>query len=302
MDTTPQTVTFGEALARYQRDFLAAFNKAPLTRESYCRDLADLFGFLQEQPRLATVDQVELRHLEAYLAHLDGRHLKGTTRRRKVAAIRSFFTFCHRKRLSDHNPAEQLRPPDQEYAQPRVLTEAEYKRLLEAVRHEPRDAAIIELLLQTGIRRTELARLRVADITLPAKITKEEGHVGAVHLQGKGRRQRTVTLNWKACKALKAYLAVRPTTADPHLFITKFGHGMGPRSIQQVVAKYLAEARITGASVHTLRHTFGTHQTRRRTPLRVVQEALGHASLATTELYVGLAREQMDRALQQNAL
>jgi site-specific recombinase XerD len=277
-------------------------NKAPLTRETYTRDLLDLFRFLGERFGLASVDQVALAHLEGYLAHLDGRGLKGTTRRRKVAATRSFFRFCAHKQLSDHDPAAQLIPPDREYHQPRVLTEAEYKRLLEAVRHEPRDAAIIELLLQTGMRRTELSRLTVQDVTLPARISKDEGHVGHVHIQGKGRRERTVTLNWKACKAIKAYLAVRPRVADAHLFITKFGQGIGPRAIQDVVEKYLAEARIVGASVHTLRHTFGTHQTKRGTPLRVVQEALGHASLATTEIYVGLAREQMDKALQENAL
>jgi integrase/recombinase XerD len=84
--------------------------------------------------------------------------------------------------------------------------------------------------------------------------------------------------------------------------LTKFRLGIGPRSIERAVGKYLTEAGIAGASVHSLRHTFGTHAVRRGTQLRVVQEVLGHSSLKTTSIYVSLAREDMDRQLQENAL
>src|SRR5215207_7893529 len=110
-------------------------------------------------------------------------------------------------------PAEKLIPPERERPQPRVLSEAEYKRLLAAVHGEIRDEAIIELLLQTGIRLAELARLKVSDIELPAKVDRE--HTGAVHIQGKGRKQRTVTLNSKACRALRNYLQIRPKVEAP---------------------------------------------------------------------------------------
>jgi site-specific recombinase XerD len=84
--------------------------------------------------------------------------------------------------------------------------------------------------------------------------------------------------------------------------MTKFGEPMGARAVQDVVKKYLREADIRDASVHTLRHTFGTHQVKKGTNLRVVQEAMGHADLKTTSIYVHLAREQMDEQLQANAL
>ena len=102
---------------------------------------------------------------------------------------------------------------------------------MEAVRHEPRDGAIIELLLQTGMRLSEIARLKLTDVELPARITKDPDGAGAVHVQSKGRRERTITLNWKACKAVRAYLSVRPDdTDDPSLFLTKFklGSDRGP--------------------------------------------------------------------------
>ncbi len=152
-----------------------------------------------------------------------------------------------------------LIPPEREYHQPRYLTEREYKALLDACRHETRDAAIIELLLQTGMRLCELAGLKLTDVQLPARISKEPEGAGCVRILGKGRRERTVTLNWKACKAVRAYLTVRPKDApDQHLFLTKFRLGISARSIERLVEKHLREAGIHDASVHTLRHTFGT--------------------------------------------
>src|SRR5207253_8219742 len=111
-----------------------------------------------------------------------------------------------------------------------------------------------------------------------------------------------VTLNYKACKAVKAYLGVRPKVVDQHLFLSKFMRGMGPRAIQRVIEKHLKEAEIPAAAVHTLRHTFATHHVKKGTNLRVVQEALGHSSLQTTSRYVSLAREVIDEQLEANAL
>jgi len=275
---------------------------APRTRVEYGRDISDLVQFLENPIRLDDPKDVELKHLEHYLAELDRRGLSGSSRRRRAAAIRSFFSF-----LEDHgyvplNIAARLRPPRRSTREPRVLTETEYRRLQDSCRFHLRDQAIIELFLQTGMRLSELASLRVNDVNLPARVGKEKDGAGSVRLLGKGAKERTVTVNWKASKALKSYLGNRrPITSDA-LFITKFGEPMGSRAIQDVVKKYLKEAEIENASVHTLRHTFGTHQVKKGTNLRVVQEAMGHADLKTTSVYIHLAREQMDEQLQANAL
>jgi len=289
-----------EALGLYEESFLAARNFAPATRVKYRSDVSDLIRFLSEELGISRTDQVERRHLERYLAELDRRHLKGSSRRRKVSSIRSFFTFLEQDGLIPLSPATKLIPPEREHYQPRVLTEVEYKRLMSAVHGEIRDEAIIELLLQTGIRLSELSRLQVSDLELPAKIDRE--HTGAAHISGKGRKERTVTLNYKACRAIRNYLAIRPKIDEDALFLTKFGLPIGPRSIENVVTKYTALAGISDASPHALRHTFATHHVRKGTSLASVRAALGHESLATTSLYVGLAREQMDRELQKNAL
>lgn len=169
--------------------------------------------------------------------------------------------------------------------------------------HHPRDLAILELFLQTGIRRLELANLLLTDAELPAKLPRGERAIGALTVRsGKGRKDRTVTLNDPACRALKAWLAVRPQADDPHLLLSKFRRGLGSWGVEDVVAKYLRLAQIEGASVHALRHTFATQHVRKGTELPVVQHALGHQNLATTARYVGLVREQMDKRLQENAL
>lgn len=309
MEQTTTPVGLAAALVLYRVEHLAGRNLAPLTRAAYDRDLAALTARAAETGIPDAVDRVERFHIERYLAHLDRRGLAGSYRRRKVAAIRSFFGFLHRRGLIPRSLAEDLIPPARELYQPRVLTEAEYKRLLEAVRHEPRGGAIVEVLLQTGLRLSELSQLRLGDVELPPTIrqpnaaAKDPGSVGAVRVQGKGRKQRTVTLNWKACKAVKAYLAVRPAeAADDRLFVTKFLKGMGPRAVERAVEKYLGEAGIAGASVHSLRHTFATHQARRGTKLDAVRQALGHESLATTSICVDLARDLMDKELQEHAL
>src|SRR5205823_3257203 len=155
--------------------------------------------FLEEQCGLSAPAQVEHRHLDAFLAYLDVKGYAAATRRRKLASTKSFFLFLEQQGRIPRNPTTALTTPSRDRLQPRVLTEGEYKRLQLAVAHQVRDAAIIELLLQTGMRLSELCRLTLAQVELPAKISREDGHVGSVRIFGKGRKDRTVTLNWKAC-------------------------------------------------------------------------------------------------------
>jgi integrase/recombinase XerC len=289
-----------EALSAYERTYMPSRNYAHKTRLSYTDDLRDLVGFLEGHGCSAPAD-VSPRTLEAYLAHLDQRGLAGASRRRKTYACKSLFAYLYRSGAIPNNPAEQLRPPRSEQKEPRVLSKVEYQALLRACSHHPRDAAIIELFLQTGMRLSELTKLQVGDVQLPGRITRDAETVGRLHILGKGRKERWIPLNHKACRAVKAWLDVRPQRGEA-LFVTKFGLPMGPRAVQQMVAKYLTEVGITGASVHTLRHTFATHHVAQGTSLRTVQEVLGHASLKTTSIYVQLAQEAVKRELQEHAL
>jgi site-specific recombinase XerD len=302
MERAGPPVRLSDAFNDYKATYMASRNMAPRTRVEYGRDIGDLVQFLQGASRLDDPRDVELKHLEHYLAELDRRGLSGSSRRRRAAAIRSFFAFLEDHGYVSLNIATRLRPPARIEREPRVLSEMEYRQLQDAARFHPRDQAIIELFLQTGMRLSELARLRIGDVSLPARIGKDKDAAGSVRVLGKGAKERTITVNWKASRALKSYLAARPGIGSDALFVSKFAEPMGPRAIQDVVKKHLKEAGIGNASVHTLRHTFGTHQVKKGTNLRVVQEAMGHADLKTTSVYVHLAREQMDEQLQANAL
>jgi len=149
---------------------------------------------------------------------------------------------------------------------------------------------------------SRFTHLTVADVELPKRIAKDSESTGTAKVRRKGGRIERVLLNYKACQAIASYLKVQPKVDEAGLFISKFIMPMSARAIEYMVTKYLKEARITGASVHTLRHTMATHHVAQGTDLKTVQETLGHASLATTSIYVSLAKKAQKKALQEHAL
>lgn len=293
--------TLEQAIAAFAAVGMPAKNLAVRTRREYANDLRFLAAFLAERG-ITRLDQIGLRELEQYQAELDRRGLKGSSRNRKTHAIKSLFRFLQDHEVIANNVAARLIPPKPNKKEPRFLTTEEYQRLLRTCSHNARDAAIVEVFLQTGMRLSELARLTVADIELPKRITKDPDNTGSAEVQRKGGRIERVPLNFKACQAIASYLKVRPKVDEAGLFISKFSRPMSARAIEYMVTKYLKEARITGASVHTLRHTMATHHVAQGTDLKTVQETLGHASLATTSMYVSLAKKAQKKALQEHAL
>lgn len=293
METPNEQLELVQALEIYESEYMPAHNLAENTRRFYTDDLVQLINFLAERG-VGHVHQLDLRLLNAYLAELDKRELSGYTRRRKVSSIKSFLNFLSESGFFSGNLGRKLVMPKRESTHPRVLSEREYKQLQLCVANRPRDAAIIELFLQTGMRLSELANLQVTDIELPTKLSKET--VGHVFIRrGKGRKDRVIALNYNGCKAVRAWLHVRPRDVETeHLFTSKFRRPITHRGVEWIVNKYLDEAGIQRAHVHSLRHTFGTHAVKNGMNLRVVKEMMGHASLQTTDIYVSLAREQMD--------
>lgn len=297
----PQELTLAGALRLFENVYMASRNLGAKTRREYRTDVAQLISFLAKGGTTKP-EKVGLADLQGFLAELDAKGLTGITRRRKTSSIKSFFGFLHSNGLVSNDPSKQLIPPEREHKEPRFLTTQEYRALLRACAYHTRDAAIIELILQTGIRLSEAARLTIDDVELPERINRNPANTGSITIRGKRRKQRTLPLNYKACRAIKAWLIARPDVESSALFVSEFRQPLGPRGIQKTVAKYLKDAGIKNASVHTLRHTFGTHHVAKGTDLRTVQEALGHASLQTTSIYVSTAKEAMKRDLQEHAL
>jgi len=273
------------------------------TRVEYASDLAEFARFASSRG-LSTMAEINLRHLEAYMAYLDGRALKPSSINRKAQTLKSFFRFLHEHGERAENVAARLIPPRIPRREPRFLSEVEYKELLRTCSHHPRDAAIVEVLLQTGMRLSEIAGLTWDDVELPGKVTPEPENMGHARIIRKGGKVVLIPLNFKACRALKNWKASmhRRDKGCGAVFVSKYGSPLSKRAIQDIVAKHLAAAKITGASVHSLRHTMATHHIARGTDLKTVQETLGHADLATTALYVSLAKQAQRKALQEHAL
>ncbi len=292
MKRDPHRTSLPESLARYT-DWLTTTRRfRERTKQEYRDDVAHAVEYLETRCHITSAVSVQRQHLTGFLAHCAALGHAASTRRRSVAAIRSFFAFLVQERLIARSPAEHLLPPERETRPPRVLSEDEYTRLRAAAADHPRDAALIEIALQTGLRLTEIARLRVADVVLPA--SSPETSVGHIRVAGRGAKSRTVTLNSRACMALWAYLGEREPSDSPALFLTKFDRGIGPRGIENIVTKYCQEAGISHASVHSLRHTMAVQMLRHGATPAIVGTALGHASPDTTSIYVELAREVMD--------
>lgn len=155
------------ALELFETIYMPSRNLTARTRVEYKTDIRQLITFL-EREGIHRPEQVSLRHLQAFLAELDRKGLRGITRRRKTASIRACFAFLHSAGYVSNNPTKELIPPEREYTEPRFLTQQEYQALVRACSHHTRDAAIIELILQTGIRLSEAARLTTHNVELPA--------------------------------------------------------------------------------------------------------------------------------------
>lgn len=302
------SLSLTEGLNEFVTVYMPAKNLARRTREEYTKDLRDLIRFLEQQ-HLSEWQAIDLRTLERYQAELDRRQLKASSRNRKTYAIKTFFKFLvEYDYLNDTgNPAERLVPPKVSKQERRFLQESEYQALLAQVR-SPRDRAIIEVLLQTGLRLSELAALTLSDIQLPKRITKELENVGLVTVKRKGAKVSKIPLNWKACEALKAWLKVRKAqvteknlTTDG-LWLSRLGQPLKARAIRKAVKKHMTQVGITDASVHTLRHTMATHYLAKGGDLRGIQDMLDHESLETTQIYVGLAKKVQRQMVQELAL
>lgn len=270
-------------------------NFAERTRIEYLNDLEDLVEFL-EKSGINKVRKLELAHIERYLAELERRGFAGATRKRKTVTIRSFLKFLYNDRYIVTNLAKYVIPPFVDSKMPAYLTEAEYNRLRDACAGNVRDAAIIELLLQTGIRLSELTRLTIEDI----EYAENGGFIRVV--DGRGRKGRVLPLNTNACEALKAYLTGRPDIRSSNLFLNRFGEPFMARGIQKMVRKHMTEAGIMKGSVHSLRHTFGLYHVIKGTNLKTIKEILGHKDLRSTSVYLALAKILMSKELQQHAL
>ena len=289
-------ITIKKALFDYKTVYMPYRNFAERTREEYLNDLRDFMEFLEERG-IGNIQALGLPIIERYIARLEQDAFASQTRKRKVVAIRSFLSFLYQEGYITTNIAKMVVLPFVDTTTPYVLTQRECDRLRSACAGNTRDRAIIELLLQTGIKLSELVHLTVDDIELGEKQN------GSMRIRaGRGKKERIIPLNSKATAAISDYLSEKEGEQNRILFTNRFGEALGERGVQKMLRKYLKKAGIGNASIQTLRHTFGTHHIAKGTDPKTVQEVLGLKDARSTAIYHSLAKEVIAREMQENAL
>jgi len=289
-------VTLRKALDDYRTIYMPYRNFADRTRVEYQNDLEAFIEFLN-QSGINQVRGLGLPIIERYAARLEQKGFASNTRKRKVVAIRSFLSFLYQESYLDTDIAKRIVLPLTENTTPYVLTQSECNKLRNACADNPRDKAIIELLLQTGITLSELVNLTVDDIQLGEK---DRGFMRV--LGSRGKKERLIPLNTKAHDVLKDYFNVRERTENNVAFLNRSGEALGESRIQKMLRKYRKSAEIGKASIHTLRHTFGAQHIAKGTSLKTIQEVMGLKDTRSTAVYQTLAKEMVSRELQENAL
>jgi integrase/recombinase XerD len=270
------------------------------TLEAYRSDLLQAGAFLGR--RGVTVVAAGHSDLSAFLAELatgtKGRPpVAAATLQRKAACLRSFYRHLRREGVLDRDPTADLRAPRKSQRLPQVLTRDEVARLLGAPRGtDPaalRDRALLELMYACGLRASEAIGLDVRDVDLD---------IGVLRARGKGSKERLVPVGREAVAATRAYLERGRQVFvglgdEPHLFVNRRGGGLTRQGLYKIVQRH---ARAVGLddrmSPHTLRHTFATHLLAGGCDLRSLQEMLGHADIATTQIYTHLSAERLKDA------
>jgi len=299
--------------SRTWQKFLSAFkenlekqSKSSVTVRGYLADLKlfekwyrGTYGRDSDPSNTKDVD------LLSYKSHLQTiKRQAPATINRHIAALRSFFAFLYEKGQTKTFLAEHLKPLEPEPKRaPEVLSHKQVLRFLAAPDKNTaggkRDFAVLQVFLQAGLRLSEVADIRMEDIEIGERR-------GTLRVQsGKGNKFREVPLNRTARIAIKEYLEVRPSYPDEnHLFISQKRSPLKPRSIYDIVKKYLARTRIANPNiaVHSLRDTMATNLYNQHKDIRLVQEILGHKHIQTTTKYTKKTKEEKEQALEESPL
>lgn len=274
MDNLPTPISFETALEKFIAD-LKNQKRSSATVIAYNSDLLQLKNHFVEK-RITQVTTLTSQHLEDYLVVLSGNGYTAKSVSRKINSLKTFFKFLNQTGLTTINPTTGLAHPKYETSAPRTLTPLEYKSLRDAVRLDIRMSAVVELLLQTGMRISELANLHLDDVK------KGELHIRALE----NNPSRNIPLNRAAFVAVQNYLNIRPKVKDDHLFVTKTGRPLLIRNIRTTIDRFFRNAGVKNARVNDLRHTFVAYQLTAGCEPQYLSQIVGHKRLSSTTKYL----------------
>ena len=284
-------MTDAELAAAYLAELAEQRRVSPHTLAAYRRDLATLAGLCAETAVGVAYAELEGHHFRRFVARLHAQGLNGRSLARLLSAWRGFYRWLGRRGMLRGNPLDGLRPPKTPKALPRALSPEEAARLLEtsvagneAAAQEVRDQAMFELFYSSGLRLAELVALDL-DVL-------EDALAGEVRVLGKRAKPRLIPVGRQARAALAAWAERRSelaAEAEVALFVGQRGRRIHPRVVEaRLTARAQGQGLPTHVHPHMLRHSFASHVLQSSGDLRAVQEMLGHASIASTQVYTHL--------------
>ncbi len=280
-------MTSPEQVDRYLDELAQQRRQSPHTVSNYRRDLRVLVGLIAESSENISFNNLQVHHVRRFMAQLHARGLGGRSLARMLSAWRGFYRWLGLRGEVSANPVEGVRAPKSPKALPKVLSPDEANRLLDHPGEdalELRDQAMFELFYSSGLRLAELAALDVACLHDVAE--------GEIKVFGKRGKERHVPVGSKAREAIERWGQQRALVALPGeaaLFVGQRGARIHPRVVEErLKQRALAQGLPVNVHPHMLRHSFASHVLQSSGDLRAIQEMLGHASIASTQVYTHL--------------
>ncbi len=269
------------------------------TRKAYADDLNQFLSWL-DQKGVTSINQISRKQILDHLMAMKAKGMSTNSISRHLVSIKVFFRYLQQEGLLDKNVTDTMDSPRLWKILPDTLSEKEVELLLRAPDMRTplgvRDRAILEMFYASGLRVSELANLQLPDLHL------DDGYIRVI---GKGRKERVIPVAQDSANILECYLKeVRPVLCEnPHLqnvFVSCRETALCRQRLWQIIKKYTREAGIMkNVTPHTLRHSFASHLLQNGAPLRVIQEMLGHADIATTQIYTHVNPERLKTIHQQ---
>lgn len=290
-------VTLTGPLADFMGHLASEKRHSPRTCDSYNRDLSRLAIWLSQADYTQWRD-VDSHQLRRYVATLSREGLGGKSIARHLSAIRRFYQFLLREKLAKDNPALDIRAPKAARRLPKAVDVDQINHLLDTDPDDPleiRDLCMFELMYSSGLRLSELVGLDLDSVD-------SRGH--EIRVLGKGNKERILPVGRKALAALALWLPVRGALAgesEQALFVSRRGSRLSTRSVQARLSRWgITKGADQGLHPHMLRHSFASHMLESSGDLRAVQELLGHADIATTQVYTHLDFQHLARVYDQS--
>ena len=255
------------------------------TIEVYQRDILEFGHFIKN----FSVNKLARGSIRSFLVFLSEKNNQPITRRRKLTSLKNFFGFLENESLMKNNPVKNIAMPKVKDKEPSYLTEQELKKLMKTVKadkskHQKRNELMVKVLVETGIRISELTNLSVGDVDTESK---------TVTVKRKGGQKQSVPINTELAKQLKNMIK-KKELAEP-VFLSSFKKRITQRRVGMLVQKYLKLAGITkpNISVHSLRHSFCSRLLEKGVNLKTIQILAGHKNISTTERYLHIAKSRL---------